>query len=282
MRGPPAFLLRGTVDTGPRSHENPEEGSMEETVTAALIAIAGGSAAGLRPYFTILGLGLAGMIPLDAAPDVFDSTIAAIPDIISNPWVLGICAILAVLDAGVDKVIGINLPWEAMNSFLRPILAVALGAAIGWDNGTGQAIILGVLSGASALPVSLGKGATTAGLTAVFPEPTSQVVRSLGEDIAAVVMVVLTVLAPILAVIVAIAAIALGIMAFLAFRKAYRSLRRRFGSSGPNRADLEILKREAAADAAGPAGSTSAGAASGPFAAMKKLATDHSVRTGPS
>lgn len=83
---------------------------MDVMIHAALISIAAGSATGLRPYFTVLVLGLAGLIPASAAPDVFDATLEAIPTTISNPWVLGICAVLAVLDAGVDKVIGLNLP----------------------------------------------------------------------------------------------------------------------------------------------------------------------------
>lgn len=154
-----------------------------------------------------------------------------------------------------------------MNSVLRPLLGLALGAAIGWDTGTGSAIIMGILAGGAALPVSLGKGATTAGLTAVFPEPVSQVVRSVIEDASVVVIMLLALLAPIIAALAGIAAAVFGVLLFFTFRRAYRSLRRRFGASGPNRGDLAVLQAEAASAPTG-----AAAAHGGPIAALRRFA----------
>jgi hypothetical protein len=71
-----------------------------DPLTASLMAIGSGSAAGLRPYFTVLALGIAGLVIPDTAPDMIASAARQIPESITNPWVLAICAVLAIGEAG--------------------------------------------------------------------------------------------------------------------------------------------------------------------------------------
>lgn len=203
------------------------------SITAALMAIGAGSASGLRPYLTVLLLGLARLlVPQDAVPPIVGQALAQIPEFLTSPWILGICAVLAIGDGGIDKVLGLNLPLEPINQILRPVLGALIGLQLGLGSGAPTATVTAVLGGAAALPVSLGKASLTAGLTAIFPEPISQVLRSLIEDFGAVGLVVAAVLAPIIAAVLGLVAVGIGIALFVIFRRAYRAMRARLGRFG--------------------------------------------------
>ncbi|MGQ4494310.1 DUF4126 domain-containing protein [Dermabacteraceae bacterium P13115] len=193
-------------------------------LTASLMAIGVGSAAGLRPYFTAFMLAAFGMAVPAYGPEFLQSTAGSIPETIANPWVLGISGALAFADLVIDKILGINLPMEAINQFLRPILGALLGAQLGAEAGPTMAVVTALLGGGAAAPVSIGKGAVTAGMTAILPEPISQVLRSLGEDAAALVLVVAAVLAPLLAALLGIVLVVAAVFLFLMIQRALRSL----------------------------------------------------------
>ncbi|MGY5766041.1 DUF4126 domain-containing protein [Brachybacterium sp. DNPG3] len=147
-------------------------------ITSSLMAIGSGSASGLRPYLTVLILSIAGMTIPDDAPLLIGVAAAQIPPLLANPWVAGLCALLAIGDCGIDKVLGLNLPFEALNQIIRPIFGALVGMQLGSTAGPEFAVLNTMLGVGTATPVSLGKGSLTAGLTAAFPEPVSQVVRS--------------------------------------------------------------------------------------------------------
>lgn len=215
-----------------------------DPVTASLMAIGTGSATGLRPYFTVFALSLAGITVPEDAPGFIANTAGQIPESIANPWVLVICAVLALGDGGLDKILGLNLPLETINQVLRPIFGALVGVQLGMDAGVASAVTSGVLGLGTATPVSLGKGSLTAGLTAVFPEPVSQFLRSLIEDFGAFALVILALVLPFLAAFLGVVMVVIGIALFFLFRKALRSMRTKFSQVKQRRAQLKKARAE--------------------------------------
>ncbi|MEG2714084.1 MAG: DUF4126 domain-containing protein [Glutamicibacter sp.] len=200
-----------------------------DPLTASLMAIGSGSAAGLRPYFTVLALGIAGLAIPDSAPEMIASAARQIPASIANPWVLAICAVLAIGEAGLDKIPFLNLSMESVSVWLRPVFGALVGLGLGANSGAEVAVLTGLLGAGSALSVSLGKSSVTAATNAV-PEPITQWMRSLIEDLGALVLVAAAVLVPVLAAVLGLVAIAIGFFLYRIFRKAYRSMKRKFSS----------------------------------------------------
>ena len=74
-----------------------------EQLTAALMSVGIGAASGLKPYFTVFALGLFGLLVPADAPSFLAVADSHIPATIANPWVLAVCAVLAVIDFVLDK-----------------------------------------------------------------------------------------------------------------------------------------------------------------------------------
>lgn len=212
-----------------------------DPLTASLMAIGSGSAAGLRPYFTVLALGIAGLAIPDTAPEMIASAARQIPESITNPCVLAICAVLAIGEAGLDKIPFLNLSMETVSVWLRPVFGALVGIGLGANSGVEVAVVTGLLGAGSALSVSLGKSSLTAA-TNVVPEPVTQWVRSLIEDFGALVLVLAAVLLPVLAALLGLAAVAIGFLLYRMFRKAYRSLKSTFGNAKDKQAAARVAR----------------------------------------
>lgn len=213
-----------------------------EALTASLMAIGSGSAAGLRPYFTVFTLGLAGLAIPDDSPTIVSSTVNQIPDSIANPWVLAICAILAIGETGVDKIPYLNISMDTVSMWLRPIFGSLVGLGLGADSGIAVSAVTTVLGVGTSLPVSLGKGGTTAA-TNVSPEPVTEWIRSLFEDFGALILVVAAIVLPILAAFLGLIAVGIGITLFIMFRKAYKAMKTKFSEVKQKQAEARALKQ---------------------------------------
>lgn len=139
------------------------------------LALAGGLswASGLRLYLTVFAVGLLaklGYIDLPAALDI-----------LSNPVVIGVSGILAVVEFLADKIPYVDSAWDSIQTFIRiPAGALlAMGAINSSDPmiATITALLGGSLAGAT--------HATKAGSRALIntsPEPVSNIAASLGEE----------------------------------------------------------------------------------------------------
>ncbi|HEY2344634.1 MAG TPA: DUF4126 domain-containing protein [Xanthomonadaceae bacterium] len=128
--------------------------------------------AGVRVYLTVLFLGLAGTFGWIALPEVLQG--------IASPWLIGLCALLALVEFVVDKIPGMDGGWDLLHTLVRIPAGAFLGAAfIGRDHRLGgQALLAG---GAVALCSHLVKGLTRR-LINTSPEPLSNWSASLAED----------------------------------------------------------------------------------------------------
>lgn len=195
-----------------------------EPVTASLMAIGSGSAAGLRPYFTVFALSLAGLAVPDDASSIVAKSVDQIPDSIANPWVLTICAILALAEFASGKFPAVDLVLEPISAWVRPLFGALVGMQLGVDSGSVTAAFTTLLGAGTSLPVSLGKTSATAATT-VASGGAMDWLRSLFEDSSALILVVAAILLPILAAFLGLIAVGIGITLFIVFRRAYRAMR---------------------------------------------------------
>ncbi|MCT1657238.1 DUF4126 domain-containing protein [Brevibacterium luteolum] len=204
---------------------------MEGLVSTALVATGTGSAAGLRPYFTVFFLGVAKLlIPADA-PGAISGVITQIPDIVADPWVLGITGVLAAGEFLVDKFQFFDQAWDVIHSVLRPVFGALIGLQVGDEYGTTAMVTGAVLGGATATGVSLGRS-TLRGLVNLLPEPVTNVLTSLGEDTAAVIVLIGVVAVPPLAALVGLVMLGIGIWLFVKLRRVFTAAKARLSGNG--------------------------------------------------
>jgi hypothetical protein len=183
------------------------------------LALGAGFSSGLNVYATVATLGLLqrfGIIHLPSALQV-----------LSHPIVVGISIALYVIEFFADKVPYVDTLWDSIHTFIRPPAAALLaygaagGAAPEWRWGAA------LLAGGVAL-TSHGTKASTRAAVNTTPEPFSNWVLSLGEDLLAVWLTWMSAVHPLAAT--AIVVVLLALSAFLLFHlfKFVRRAVRRF------------------------------------------------------
>lgn len=144
-----------------------------ESVFASILGT--GWASGVNLYATVVLLGAFGRLD-----------VAATPEALQNPWVLGIAAVMYVLEFVADKVPLLDSAWDVAHTVIRPVGAALIGGELaGEDLST---LLGGGVSGGMALGAHAAKmGARMAINTS--PEPLTNIGVSLGEDVVVGVMV---------------------------------------------------------------------------------------------
>jgi hypothetical protein len=119
--------------------------------------------------------------------------------VLTNGWVIGFALFLYLIEFIADKVPLFDSTWDVIHTFIRiPAGAVLAAAAFGdFDNGI-QAVAF-LLGGGLALS-SHGTKAATRAVINTSPEPFTNVVASLAEDVIAVSSILLAAFYPILLV----------------------------------------------------------------------------------
>ncbi|RUP85688.1 DUF4126 domain-containing protein [Dermabacter sp. HSID17554] len=155
---------------------------------AFMMTLTSGVVSGVRPYFMLFVLGLAGRL----------LEVQEIPQVMQRTDVLVIAAILVVVDFLADKVQFLDSVWDAINTVVRPVAGGAIGFLLGGETDTTTAVIYAAVGTAAALGTHGAKAATRAAVN-ISPEPVSNVLVSVIEDIGAALLAILAVLLPILA-----------------------------------------------------------------------------------
>ncbi len=152
--------------------------------SAIPLAFTASWAAGINPYLLVLMMGLLGRF---AGWDV--------PPGLERVDVLVIFAVLAVVDTIADKIMLIDSAWDAVNTVIRPIAGAVVAALIAAPSVDIPTVAVAAAGGAVALVTHLAK-ATTRLAVNTSPEPASNVVVSVAEDIAVAGVVVIAVVNP--------------------------------------------------------------------------------------
>lgn len=164
-----------------------------------------GAASGVNSYAAVLVLGLLGRF----------AHIAAIPPVLEHPLVLAAAAVLYAGQFVVGKVPLLDSVWDVVHTTLRPVIGGAIGLAIAQHAHVNSAatIAAAALGGAAALASHAIKTGTRIGVNA-SPEPFSNILASLLEDLGVVGLVALAAFHPLAAAIIAGVVLAAGVAMF--------------------------------------------------------------------
>jgi hypothetical protein len=182
------------------------------TITLAL-----GSAwtSGINLYATVSVLGLLQKFaltkPLPGGLDVLD-----------NWWIIGIAGGLYLIEFVADKVPYVDSVWDVVHTFIRVPAGAAVAYAATTNEATSVHVIATLLGGGLALSSHGTKAALRAGAN-LSPEPVSNWVLSIVEDVIAFAGAILAVFAPVL---IAIVLLVFGVIFVWFAPKVFRAIKR--------------------------------------------------------
>jgi hypothetical protein len=183
--------------------------------SAIPLAFTASWAAGINPYLLVLLMGTIGRF-----------TDWDIPAGLERTDVLIIFAVLAVVDTVADKIMWLDSGWDAVNTVIRPVAGGVVAALIASPYVDIPTAAVAAAGGTVALVTHLAK-ATTRLAVNTSPEPASNVVVSVVEDVAVVGTIAVAVVNPwVAAVIAGILLTVAVIVAVLLARLARRAVRR--------------------------------------------------------
>ena len=158
-------------------------------ISTLAISMGASWVAGINLYATVATLGLLGRFAHLKLPGELDA--------VTSWWVIGIALFLFVVEFIADKIQLVDSAWDIIHTFIRiPAGAVLAATAFGDFDRRVQVIAL-LLGGGLALS-SHGTKAAARALINTSPEPFSNIVVSLSEDVLAVTTILLAVFLPVL------------------------------------------------------------------------------------
>jgi hypothetical protein len=187
------------------------------------LAIAMGSAwvSGINLYAGVATLGLLSRFA--------DLQLPGELEVLTSWWVIGVAVFLYAIEFVADKVPWVDSTWDVIHTFIRvPAGAVLAAAAFGDFDRSVQMIAL-LLGGGLALSSHGTKAATRAVLN-TMPEPVTNIVASVFEDLLAVLSVVASVFFPILLFIIVGLGVGISIYLFNRIRKFFLQVSRKLRS----------------------------------------------------
>lgn len=144
---------------------------------------------GINLYATVATLGLLGRLAHLKLPGELD--------VLTNWWVIGVALFLFVIEFVADKIQVVDSVWDVIHTFIR-IPAGAVIAATAFGNFDRRIQVIAFLVGGGLALSSHGTKAATRAIINASPEPVSNIVMSLAEDVLVVVSVLLAVFLPVL------------------------------------------------------------------------------------
>jgi Domain of unknown function (DUF4126) len=151
--------------------------ALDQITTTLALTMGLAWASGINLYATLLTLGfLANSGNIDLPPDL---------QIVANPLVMGAAGTMYFIEFFVDKTPGVDTGWDTIHTFIRiPAGAMLAAGAVG-DLNPAVEIAAALLGGG----LAAGSHATKAGTRVLIntsPEPFSNWIASVGEDVAVV------------------------------------------------------------------------------------------------
>ncbi|WP_329179752.1 DUF4126 domain-containing protein [Streptomyces sp. NBC_01477] len=184
-----------------------------------------GWASGINSYAVVLLLGLMGVT---GASD-------EVPLSLQRTDVLVIAALLFLCEAVADKIPYVDTAWDAVHTVVRPVAGGVVAALLAGHDGSLPQAAAAAVGGSSALASHLVKAGTRMAVN-TSPEPFSNIVVSLAEDLGVSALVIFALFHPVAAAVIAGTLLALGLttVAFLfsRIRRFWRRRRERRASGG--------------------------------------------------
>lgn len=201
---------------------------MTQLISTIAIAMGASWVSGINLYASVATLGLLGRFA--------DLQLPGELQVLTSWWVIGVAGVLYLVEFVADKIPIVDSTWDVIHTFIRvPAGAVLAASAFGDFDRSIQVIAL-LLGGGLALSSHGTKAATRAMLNA-SPEPVSNIVVSIVEDILAVVSVICSVFLPVLLFVIVGAGLVVSFFVFNRilrfFRKVENSIRGWFAPATP-------------------------------------------------
>lgn len=190
---------------------------MTQLISTIAIAMGASWVSGINLYASVATLGLLGRFANLQLPGELE--------VLTSWWVIGVALALYVVEFVADKVPYVDSTWDVVHTFIRvPAGAVLAATAFGDFDRSIQVIAL-LLGGGLALSSHGTKAATRAMLNA-SPEPVSNSVASVLEDIVAVVAIVCAVFVPVLLFVIVGVGLVISFFVFKRILRFFRQVRK--------------------------------------------------------
>jgi len=160
---------------------------------------------GIRLYAAVAMLGLLGRFANLKLPGELE--------VLTNWWIIGIALALLVIEFFADKIPYLDTTWDVIQTFIRIPAGAVLAAVAFGDFDRRIQVVAFLVGGGLALSSHVTKASARAAIN-LSPEPVSNIVVSLVEDVLAVVSVLLMIFLPI--VLIVLLALFLAISIYLA------------------------------------------------------------------
>ncbi|MFJ4845922.1 MULTISPECIES: DUF4126 domain-containing protein [unclassified Streptomyces] len=175
-----------------------------------------GWASGINAYAVVFLLGLMG------ATGISDE----VPPALERTDVLVVAGVLFLCEAVADKIPYVDTAWDAVHTAIRPVAGAVVAALLAGQNGSLPELAAGAVGGTTALVSHLVKAGVRLGVN-TSPEPASNIVVSLAEDVGVSGVIVLALFHPVAAAVVAATLLAVGVTTvFFVMSRIRRSWRR--------------------------------------------------------
>ena len=176
---------------------------------------------GINLYATVATLGLLERFKLVHLPGELS--------LLSSWWVIGLAGALYAVEFVADKVPAVDSAWDALHTFIR-VPAGAILAATAFAHFDPTVRVLALLVGGGVALSSHGLKATTRLAANASPEPFSNIVLSVGEDIIAIGSSFLLAFHPLVLLVIVLIAVILAVWIIPKIIRALRGLFRRLRS----------------------------------------------------
>lgn len=145
---------------------------------ALALTFSSGWASGINAYLVVLVLGISDRV----------GAFAEIPDVLGRWDVLAAAGFMYAMEFIADKIPYIDSTWDAISTAVRPTAGAVIGVLLAGDASSLDQAVLGVVGGGTALVSHLVKAGSRLAIN-TSPEPVTNVVASLTEDAAVLVVV---------------------------------------------------------------------------------------------
>lgn len=200
-----------------------------EFLNSTGLLLGGSWASGVNLYLTVAGLGIAHRFQWITLPGELE--------VVSHPLVIAVAVAVYLVEFFADKIPYVDSIWDSFHTIIRPVGGATLGYLAMADAGPAMQMATSLVTGSIALDSHLTKATSRAAIN-TSPEPVTNSVASVTEDVSVIGIMVLIAKHPIIA--------SLLVIAFLVFsiwflKKMFRFVKRIFS---PSRAKKEDINTE--------------------------------------
>ena len=148
-----------------------------DTLPSLSFLLGGSWASGVNMYLTAAGLGIAHRVGWITLPG--DSSVLA------NPFIIILAVLLYVIEFVADKIPYVDSAWDTVHTFIRPVGGAVLGYMATAHAGPLLQVPVAMLTGTVALDSHLTKATSRAAIN-TSPEPITNSMASVTEDVSVV------------------------------------------------------------------------------------------------